>query len=178
MTDVLSLGEGPVLPPAQDRRDAVTAWRAYQENASQVRAGGEMEAAEPEPSEAAAVGTEQPAPTPEAESEAEDLLGLPRRIRGAEFPAEPPGQEPAPAVGPSGLPQRQSLAPREGIPRREGPLRRGALPVQSAPDSGPEQQQEPETARGSTPEELGSLASSLQRGWLNGRSEADQSAGS
>jgi signal transduction histidine kinase len=108
----------------------------------------------------------------------DDLLGLPRRVRGAEFPAEPSPEEAAPASGPSGLPQRQRLTKREGIPRRDGSPPGGVLPKRGEPESGEDGQPDHEPVLRASPEELGSLASSLQRGWLSGRSEADQPADS
>jgi signal transduction histidine kinase len=130
------------------------------------------------PVSAEPAGYGQPDPAQADEPGPDDLLGLPRRVRGAELRAEPGGEEAAPATGSSGLPQRQSLAQREGIPRRDSPLRRGVLPQRGAPDTGAGGQADREPVHRATPEELGSLASSLQRGWLNGRSEADQPADS
>ncbi len=115
---------------------------------------------------------------PAAASGQDDLLGLPRRIRGAEYPTDLDRRPSAPAIGPSGLPQRQSAAQREGIPRREGPLRRGVLPRRGEPAPARDDQPDPEAAPGLTPEERRSLVSSLQQGWLNGRTEAGQPADS
>ena len=104
----------------------------------------------------------------------DDLLGLPRRIRDAGVSAS----QGAPATVSSGLPRRKSPAGREGIPRREGQPRKGALPFRDAPAAGAAGQPDQEPSPGRTPEELGSMASSLQQGWLNGRTEAGQPADS
>jgi hypothetical protein len=120
----------------------------------------------------------EPEPAPDDGPGPDDLLGLPRRVRGAEFPAGPNQDEAAPATGPSGLPQRQRTGPREGIPRRDGSPRRGVLPKRGEPEPGADGQPDHEPVLSASPEELGSLASSLQRGWLSGRSEADRPADS
>ncbi len=207
VTDVLSLGEGTGPAPANPgyaNPDLAGPDLAELDLADADPAGPGLAELDLTGQEPAGSGPAEPGPAgqaPAPDSGLDDLLGLPRRIRGAEFPASQdwaagpgatdpgrtgpgatePGATEQAATGPSGLPRRQGLAEREGIPRREGLPRRAALPLRGAPPSGQDGQDsraDQEPAPGRTPEELGSLASSLQQGWLNGRTEAGPPADS
>jgi len=93
---------------------------------------------------------------------APDELGLPRRVRDIDAPpaftgaVRSPVGEPPSARSPVGEP------PGMGSPVSEAPG------VGSPPGEAPQHG----VAFGSTPEELGTLAASLQRGWLDGRAES------
>ncbi|HEX9063661.1 MAG TPA: nitrate- and nitrite sensing domain-containing protein, partial [Streptosporangiaceae bacterium] len=97
-TDVLSLTGGPVLAPVADE-PAADEPAAGGEGVAGVAGEAELAPAGPaEPMPAGQVVQAEQAGQP-APGDADDLLGLPRRVRGAEYPADLPAREPAAATG-------------------------------------------------------------------------------
>ncbi len=93
---------------------------------------------------------------------ASDELGLPRRVRDIDAPPAFTGTVRSPVGEPPGMGSPVSEAPGVGSPVSEAPG------VGSPPGEAPQHG----VAFASTPEELGALAASLQRGWLDGRAES------